>query len=157
IIGVCERFEAAWRAGSSRPIEQELEGVNEELHSCLFGHLLALEVELRRERGECPSMQEYFARFPGQEDLVQAAFQLIGPGDTTEDLHPPPEPAVPPSLPERIGRYRVIRLLGRGGFGRVYLAQDDDLDRPVAIKVPNPERIAHPEDVEAYLNEARIL
>ena len=47
--------------------------------------------------------------------------------------------------------------LGQGGFGRVYLAHDDDLDRPVAIKVPNPERIAHPEDVEAFLIEARIL
>ena len=47
--------------------------------------------------------------------------------------------------------------MGQGGFGRVYLAHDDDLDRPVAIKVPNPERITHPEDVEAFLNEARIL
>ena len=47
--------------------------------------------------------------------------------------------------------------MGQGGFGRVYLAHDDDLDRPVAIKVPNPERIAHPEDVEAFLVEARIL
>jgi serine/threonine protein kinase/Tol biopolymer transport system component len=63
----------------------------------------------------------------------------------------------PPSDPPSIGRYRVIRLLGKGGFGRVYLAHDDDLNRPVAIKVPNPERISRPEDVEAYLNEARIL
>src|SRR6516165_6155562 len=61
------------------------------------------------------------------------------------------------SDPSRIGRYRIIRRLGQGGFGRVYLAHDDELDRPVAIKVPNPERIADPGDVEAYLNEARIL
>ena len=61
------------------------------------------------------------------------------------------------NFPEKIGRYRVIRRLGQGGFGRVYLAHDDDLDRPVAIKVPNPERISRPEDVEAYLAEARIL
>ena len=59
--------------------------------------------------------------------------------------------------PSRIGRYRIIHRLGQGGFGRVYLAHDDDLDRPVAIKVPNPERITHPEDVEAFLIEARIL
>jgi eukaryotic-like serine/threonine-protein kinase len=59
--------------------------------------------------------------------------------------------------PARIGRYRVIHRLGQGGFGRVYLAQDEDLDRPVAIKVPNLERITHAEDVELFLREARVL
>ena len=47
--------------------------------------------------------------------------------------------------------------MGEGGFGRVYLAHDDDLDRPVAIKVPRAERVSQPEDIEAYLKEARIL
>ncbi len=56
-----------------------------------------------------------------------------------------------------IGRYRIIRRLGKGSFGRVFLARDDELDRSVAIKVPNPERISRPEDVEAYLAEARTL
>jgi serine/threonine protein kinase/formylglycine-generating enzyme required for sulfatase activity/tetratricopeptide (TPR) repeat protein len=60
-------------------------------------------------------------------------------------------------LPERIGRFRVLKLLGQGGFGKVFLAHDVDLKRPVAIKMPNPERVARPEDVEAYLEEARIL
>src|SRR5580692_11290993 len=59
--------------------------------------------------------------------------------------------------PSKIGRYRFIRRLGQGGFGRVYLAHDDDLDRAVAIKVPSPERITRPEDAEAFLVEARIL
>jgi eukaryotic-like serine/threonine-protein kinase len=63
----------------------------------------------------------------------------------------------PSSDPTKIGRYRVIRLLGKGGFGRVYLAQDDELDRAVAIKVPNFERIAAPEDLKSYLTEAKIL
>src|ERR1700685_3660201 len=59
--------------------------------------------------------------------------------------------------PSRIGRYRIIHRLGQGGFGRVFLAHDDDLDRPVAIKVPNPARIAHPEHIDAFFTEARIL
>ena len=56
-----------------------------------------------------------------------------------------------------IGRYRVIRRLGQGGFGRVYLAHDDELDRAVAIKVPTPSRVARSGDVELYLAEARAL
>jgi serine/threonine protein kinase/formylglycine-generating enzyme required for sulfatase activity len=59
--------------------------------------------------------------------------------------------------PTRIGRYRIIRRLGQGGFGKVYLAQDDDLDRKVAIKLPNAERILQPKDAQAFLTEARIL
>jgi eukaryotic-like serine/threonine-protein kinase len=59
--------------------------------------------------------------------------------------------------PSTIGRYRIIHRLGQGGFGTVYLAHDDDLDRSVAIKVPNPERITDPEDLELFLIEAKIL
>ncbi len=59
--------------------------------------------------------------------------------------------------PTKIGRYTILRRLGKGGFGEVFLAFDDDLNRSVAIKVPRPERVSCPEDIEAYLTEARIV
>jgi serine/threonine protein kinase/formylglycine-generating enzyme required for sulfatase activity len=59
--------------------------------------------------------------------------------------------------PQRIGRYRVEGLLGEGGFGRVYLAHDMQLRRPVAIKVPHPRLVSKAQDAEAYLTEARIV
>ena len=59
--------------------------------------------------------------------------------------------------PQEIGRYRVEKILGKGGFGCVYLAHDDQLKRPVAIKVPRKERLSAPQTVEAYLEQTGNL
>src|SRR6516165_8856067 len=67
------------------------------------------------------------------------------------------EPLNPDATPQRIGRYRVARVLGRGGFGTVFLAHDDELRRLVAIKVPHRNLIFGSVDRDAYLAEARIV
>src|SRR4051812_31933167 len=48
---------------------------------------------------------------------------------------PPPPRTRALKVPEKIGRYVVERLVGQGGMGRVWLARDTVLGRPVAIKV----------------------
>lgn len=78
-------------------------------------------------------------------------------GESSVDAAPAPGDAAPVEHPERIGRYRIEKVLGRGGFGLVYLAHDEQLDRPVAVKVPHAKLISKPEDAEAYLTEARTV
>jgi serine/threonine protein kinase len=61
----------------------------------------------------------------------------------------------PTPLPKRLGRYRIVRELGRGAMGTVYLAQDPQLDRLVAIKVPQFTATDGPEVRQRFLSEAR--
>jgi len=74
---------------------------------------------------------------------------------------PPSPPAAKPglvprprSLPEVFGRYRILRQLGGGSMGSVYLAQDTQLDRAVALKVPN-FKSDNPVQRERFYREAR--
>ena len=82
------------------------------------------------------------------------------PHDVTQDHQGNPiqkDEGSPAKHPQRIGRYRIEKVLGKGGFGLVYLAHDEQLNRPVAIKVPHAKLISKPEDAEAYLAEARTV
>ena len=53
------------------------------------------------------------------------------------------------------GNYRIVRLLGEGGFGEVHLAENPHIDRRAAVKVLHAALAQDKELVRRFLNEAR--
>src|SRR5437899_5480702 len=58
-------------------------------------------------------------------------------------------------VPQSFDRFEVLRILGKGGMGTVYLARDSRLDRPVALKVLHTEDLGTDEKRARFLREAR--
>ena len=56
---------------------------------------------------------------------------------------------------QTFGNFRVVRLLGEGGFGEVYEAENPFLQRKAAVKVLHKGMVQDPELVRRFLNEAR--
>jgi hypothetical protein len=61
------------------------------------------------------------------------------------------------TVPQRsVGRYEIVREVGRGGTAVVYLARQTDLDRSVALKELAGFHASDPEFVERFLRESRV-
>ena len=75
--------------------------------------------------------------------------------DQPGDLSEPTVETIVNTIPLRIGRYRIERILGEGGFGLVYLAHDDQLQRYVALKLMRAERAEDRKLRQRFLTEAR--
>jgi serine/threonine-protein kinase len=56
---------------------------------------------------------------------------------------------------EAVGNYRILKKLGEGGMGAVYLAEHASIGRKAAVKVLLPQYSSHPEIVQRFFNEAR--
>ena len=93
--------------------------------------------------------------FEGTEVFAPAT-KTVGGGDNTiaGDLPPAAEEPRDPNMPKKLGGYEILKELGRGGMGAVYLARQVSLDRGVALKVMNSELSDDPIFLARFIREA---
>ncbi len=156
--GIRSRSRITWNP-AGRPARQD----------AIPPELLGLEIELRREGGETPAVEDYVARFPAQEDIVRDVFSEVAStqGDGRDTARAIAEAAtVRPatdgsgtaefSANSTIGEYELIEELARGGMGVVYKARHRGLKRLVALKMILSGSMATFEERERFLREAEL-
>ncbi len=124
-------------------------------------NLLADEFADRHRRGERPPVTEYTDKYPELADQIRELFPALvaieelgaGSGPAAGPDAPRPETAGP--IPERLGDYRILREIARGGMGIVYEAVQESLGRHVALKVLPQFRTRDPSLLERFQREAR--
>lgn len=92
---------------------------------------------------------------------IRRALAGVGGGSTTMPVAPPSSaqmPAVVASSPQKtIGDYEILRELGGGGMGEVYVAFSPRIKREVALKVIRAEQLARVDLVERFMLEAETM
>jgi serine/threonine protein kinase len=75
-------------------------------------------------------------------------------GSKVGSKKPPVEKNLPADAPASLGGYEIVKQLGKGGMGTVYLARQVSLDRHVALKTLNPEWASDPRFLTRFTREA---
>ncbi len=118
----------------------------------------------RLRQGEQPSLSEYTKRHPQLAQRIQALFPAMafleeiqsgGIENTLDSTVPDAKTIARGKELGRLGEYRILREIGRGGMGVVYEAEQETLGRHVALKVLPFHRLMDPRHLERFQREAR--
>ena len=140
---------------------------NADSDSTLFDEMVSEFSRLVRE-GKSPNVEEFANRNAELASRVRRQFPLLammelhGESWSSSEVDlPSPELALASSqkdkwkAPERLGDFRLIRQIGRGGMGVVYEAEQESLGRRVAVKILPASAQFDERRVERFATEAR--
>jgi WD40 repeat protein/predicted Ser/Thr protein kinase len=115
--------------------------------------LLYHEMVVREEFGEAPALEEYVQRFPQLAGPIRDQFEVHRAVNSGLWLGASGAAEAGPVLPG----YEVVRELGRGGMGVVYLAWQTGLARLVALKMILASEYSRPRDLARFRSEAEAV
>ena len=147
---LCDRFEAAWKAGLPQPIEQFAADLEPDRRLAVARELIQLEIEYRQKAGQSPTPDDYSQRFPELKTEIDSLFlePTVIAADRRVLLASLPQPT------QRIGDFEIIERLKAGGMGVIYKAQQVKLKRLVALKLIRSGELASAIEIERFKNEA---
>lgn len=180
----CDQFEEAYQTRRPLSIETVLREVPERLRPYAMREVVAIEVEFRLRQGEVVPWSDYAARFPDLDhdwflsltkgraghpprEVTQPALRMLtslfetraeqtSEASAHSEFDRPPRPVgIPESGMRVLGEYELIRELGRGGMGRVYLARHRRMNREVAIKTLSTDLMQQPTAIRRFRREVQ--
>ena len=136
---VCDAYEQSWRSGAKPKLPAFLMGFEGDARDSLVAELLLLDCELRAERGEVASREEYLGRFPEFATVIaEVDFPAVTSAPAT------PKASVAPT-DKRFAQFELLERLGEGTSGTVWKARDTTLRRLVALKLPHLQTMTEAE------------
>ena len=140
VHAACEAFEEALfgrntALNATESIELRLNDAPDALRGLLFSELLAIELDFRKKSNDLPDIDEYNVRFPERGSEVEQVFREVSGRDAADSK----ETDLGLSVGSQVGPYKLHELIGEGGMGLVYAAEQEvPVRRMVALKIIKP-------------------